>query len=195
MEKKNEKKRSEHLSTTIGDLMKLQGNDILKTEKKPYKKNNKNKKNFKGNKNKQYKEKKVETPAETKNEEAEVIFPVLPDVSVSGKPDRNGNMYTNECLKKAIDDAVEKGIIRADDNTKFDMRTPEQIEADKYKDGVEIKDGTMKDFAAAFLAVPEPEGPKMDEEVRAKKKFVINSEYITCADSDARVRTDEFINK
>ena len=52
MENKNTKKRSEHLTTTIGDLMKLQGNDILKTEKKPYKKNKKYKKNFKNDKKK-----------------------------------------------------------------------------------------------------------------------------------------------
>ena len=159
MENKNTKKRSEHLTTTIGDLMKLQGNDILKTEKKPYKKNKKYKKNFKNDKK------------------------------------ENTTVQVNDSLKKAIDDAVERGVLRNDDSIKFDMRTSEQIEKDTYKDGVIIKDGNMEDFAAAFLAEPEKEGPKMNDNSEPSAKFVINSDYITKEGTDARVRTDEFIKR
>ena len=158
MENKNIKKRPEHLTTTIGDLMKLQGNDILKTEKKPYKKNKKYKKNFNNKK-------------------------------------ENDTVQVNDSLKKAIDDAVEKGVLRNDDLIKFDMRTSEQIEKDTYKDGVVIKDGSMEELAAAFLAEPEKEGPKINSDSEPKAKFVINSDYITKEGTDARVRTDEFIKK
>jgi hypothetical protein len=75
------------------------------------------------------------------------------------------------------------------------MRTSEQIEKDTYKDGVIVKDGNMEDFAAAFLAEPEKEGPKMNDNSEPKAKFVINSDYITKEGTDARVRTDEFIKK
>ena len=163
--KKPEKKRSEHLSTTIGDMLRKQGNDILKTEKKPYKNNNK-----KYNKQKPYKK------------------------NYNKKPPVDNKAKNDEIIKKALDEAVKKGILKADDNTSFDMRTPEQIEADKYKDGVVIKDGTMEEFADAFLAEAEKEGPVMEEDT-SKVKFTISSEYITKEGSDTRVRTDTFITK
>ena len=47
MDKDKKPKRQEKLTTTIGDLLKSQGNNILETEKKPYKKNNKKYKSHK----------------------------------------------------------------------------------------------------------------------------------------------------
>lgn len=190
MENKNAKKRPEHLTTTIGDLLKTQGNDILKTEKKPYKKKNKNK-NYQG--------KKTENNMNVKNKikklnNAEEVAVEAPVMKVD-EPNANQKTYTNESLKKAIDEAVEKGILKNDDSVNFDLRTPEQIEADKYKNGVVVEDGNMEEFAKAFLAEPEKEGPRMDSSSTPKAKFVINSEYITKEGSDARVRTDEFIKK
>lgn len=161
--KKPEKKRSEHLSTTIGDMLRSQGNDILKTEKKPY-----NKKKY-NNKQKPY------------------------NRNSNKKPNKYDKDKSDNMIKKAIDEAVQKGILKEDDNVKFDLRTPEQIEKDTYKDGVVISDSTMEEFAKAFLA--EPEIKEETKEINTDNKFIVNTDYIHKFGSDKRVKTDTFIKK
>lgn len=163
--KKPEKKRSERLSTTIGDMMRSQGNDILKTEKKPY---NKNKKKY-NNKQKPY------------NRDS------------NKKPNKYDKYKSDDMIKKAIDEAVQKGMLKEDDNTSFDLRTPEQIEKDTYKDGVVISDSTMEEFAKAFLA--EPELKEETKEINTNNKFIVDADYIHKSGSDKRVKTDTFIKK
>lgn len=109
MDKDKKPKRQEKLTTTIGDLLKSQGNNILETEKKPYKKNNK-----KYNNNKDFKDR-------------------IKDKLIN--PNSTNTNIRDTTLRMAVDRAVEKGILRNDDTVKIEPEKPITEEDLEVKDG------------------------------------------------------------
>lgn len=109
MDKDKKPKRQEKLTTTIGDLLKSQGNNILETEKKPYKKNNK-----KYNNNKDFKNR-------------------IKDKLIN--PNSTNTNIRDTTLRMAVDRAVEKGILRNDDTVKIEPEKPITEEDLEVKDG------------------------------------------------------------
>ncbi len=109
MDKDKKPKRQEKLTTTIGDLLKSQGNNILETEKKPYKKNNK-----KYNNNKDFKNR-------------------IKDKLIN--PNSTNINIRDTTLRMAVDRAVEKGILRNDDTVKIEPEKPITEEDLEVKDG------------------------------------------------------------
>ena len=109
MDKDKKPKRQEKLTTTIGDLLKSQGNNILETEKKPYKKNNK-----KYNNNKDFKNR-------------------IKDKLIN--PNSTNTNIRDTTLRMAVDRAVEKGILKNDDTVKIEPEKPITEEDLEVKDG------------------------------------------------------------
>ena len=110
MDKDKKPKRQEKLTTTIGDLLKSQGNNILETEKKPYKKNNKKY----NNNNKDFKNR-------------------IKDKLIN--PNSTNTNIRDTTLRMAVDRAVEKGILRNDDTVKIEPEKPITEEDLEVKDG------------------------------------------------------------
>ena len=166
MEKNNKtnKRSNENLKTTIGDLLRSQGNNILNTPKPKYNKNNK-KKNYPKKKDNNYKPD---------------VKPEITDAPVDNVTENVDHEAANKSLKEAIDRAIEKGILK-DDIIKIE--DPKPI----TNDDLEYHDGTWAEFSGSFLAPKEE--PKKNEPIN---KIKINSEYITFSNTDARIRTDSY---